>query len=104
MISDPGRLGGEGALRGVRERQGLGLDKINILLQTSIGVLRIEGASLDPPYISILEPRKASDLNACYREGTVADKSMFSLSDLNSTGSIYPPEGLKLKKNENDGF
>ena len=82
----------------MRGRPGLGPDKINILLQTSIGVLRIEGASLDPPYISILEPRKASDLNACYREGTVADKSMFSLSDLNSTGSIYPPEGLKLKK------
>ena len=53
--------------------QGLGVDKINILLQTSIGVLRIEGASLDPPYISILESRKASDLNACYRESTVAD-------------------------------
>ena len=73
MISDPGRLGGEGAVQGVVGRPGLGLDKINILLQTSIGVLRIEGASLDPPYISILEPRKASDLNACYREGTVAD-------------------------------
>ena len=37
---------------------GLGVDKINILLQTSIGVLRIEGPSLDPPYINILESRK----------------------------------------------
>ena len=66
-------LGGEGAVGGGCERPGLGVDKIDILLQTSIGVLRIEGASLDPPYISVLESRKASDLNACYRESTVAD-------------------------------
>ena len=77
-------LGGEGAVRGVIERPGLGLDKINILVQTSIGVLRIEGASLDPPYISILESRKASDLNACYREGTVADLGIQEASDLNA--------------------
>ena len=38
-------VGGEGALRGVPRGQGLGLDKINILLQSSTGVLRIEGAS-----------------------------------------------------------
>ena len=37
--------------REVVESHGLGVDKINISLQTSIGVLRIEGASLDPPYI-----------------------------------------------------
>ena len=55
-----------------------------ILLQTSIGVLYIEGASLDPPYISILESRKASDLNACYREGTVADLGIQEASDLNA--------------------
>ena len=66
-------LGGEGAVPGACGSPGLGVDKINISLQTSIGVLNIEGASLDPPYISILESRKASDLNACYREGTVAD-------------------------------
>ena len=74
IVSDHGRSGGEGAVGGVIERLGLGVDKINMLVQTSIGVLRIEGASLDPPYISILESRKASDLNACYRESTVADK------------------------------
>ena len=41
----------EGALRGVLPCQGLGLDKITILLQSSIGVLKIESAELDPPYI-----------------------------------------------------
>ena len=51
-------LGGVGAVRVGIRGQGLGVDKINILLQTSIGVLRIEGASLDPPYISLLESRK----------------------------------------------
>ena len=51
-------LGGEGAVGGVVADPGLGVDKIHIWLQTSIGVLRIEGSSLDPPYISILESRK----------------------------------------------
>ena len=51
-------LGGVGAVRVGIRGQGLGVDKINILLQTSIGVLRIEGASLDPPYNSNLESRK----------------------------------------------
>ena len=66
MISDRGRSGGEGAIRGVCGRQSLGVDKIDILLQTSIGVLRIEAASLGPPCISILETRKASGVTACY--------------------------------------
>ena len=48
----------EGAVPGVLRGQGLGVDKINILLQTAIGVLRIEEPSLDPPYINILESRK----------------------------------------------
>ena len=51
-------LVGEGAVRGGFLASGLGVDKINILLQTSIGVLRIEGSPLDPPYINILESRK----------------------------------------------
>ena len=51
-------LVGEGAVPGVLRDTGLGVDKINILLQTAIGVLRIEGPSLDPPYINILESRK----------------------------------------------
>ena len=52
-------VGGEGGtVGGVVPDTGARLDKINIWLQTSIGVLRIEGASLDPPYISILESRK----------------------------------------------
>ena len=38
--------------------QGARLDKSPILLQSSIGVLEIEGASLEPPYISILESGK----------------------------------------------
>ena len=73
IIRNQGCSGGGRGGPGVVGVTGLGVDKINILLQTSIGVLRIEGASLDPPYISILESRKASDLNACYRESTVAD-------------------------------
>ena len=73
MLTFRDALGGEAPLRGGIGGPGLGVDKIDILLQTSIGVLRIEGVSLDPPYISILESRKASDLNACYRESTVAD-------------------------------
>ena len=44
-------LWGEGALRGVFPWPGLGLDKISILLRSSIGVLKIESAELDPPYI-----------------------------------------------------
>ena len=51
-------LGGEGAVGGALWRHGLGVDKINILLQTAIGVLRIEDAALDTPYISILKSRK----------------------------------------------
>ena len=58
MLTFRDALGGEAPLRGSIRGPGFGVDKINILLQTSIGVLRIEGASLDPPYISILESRK----------------------------------------------
>ena len=53
-----GRSGGGRHRRRGDDGPGAGLDKINILLQSSIGVLRIEGAALDPPYISILESRK----------------------------------------------
>ena len=49
---------GEGAVPGVFRAPGFRLDKITILLQTAIGVLRMEGPSLDPPYINILESRK----------------------------------------------
>ena len=49
-------LGREGALGGGLRRAGLGVDKINILLQTAIGVLRFEDAALDTPYIVSWNP------------------------------------------------
>ena len=56
MLTFRDALGGEAPLRGSIRGPGFRVDKINILLQTSIGVLRIEGASLDPPIIETWNP------------------------------------------------
>ena len=49
-------VGGGGTVGGVTPVPGGRLDKINIWLQTSIGVLRIEGAALDPPILVSWNP------------------------------------------------
>ena len=68
-----GRLGGGGGAAGDSPGPGKRLDKINILLPSSIGVLRIGAPWLPPPILVSWNPKKALDLNASYRGSTVAD-------------------------------